>query len=163
MKRFKTYHLATRSRLTSLLMLFVVLCSSIFSSCSNEDDVSLIFNGKYKITVYCFNNGVDNVKNKQLNKNKSVFHLTFTQGTFVGVLDEGTTIEGTFKVNASSREIHFDRVSVRPENQTDLAVQITKLIKDATYYSGDCNVLQLHVNGETFITLDSREEIINKI
>ena len=164
MKKNETHQPVQRHQFIYLLTLVVTtVLSAVLSSCSEEDDVSLIFSGRYKISEYCYNGKVGREETSQLNHSKSVFYIVFSQGTFVGTLDEGSTIEGTFKVNSSTREIHFDRVSVRPNDSSSLATLITKIIKEATYYSGDCNVLQLHADGETFITLDSREEIINKI
>ena len=136
--------------------IILTLCL-LLTACSKEDDISEIFEGnRFKITGLTYN-GQKVVKEvKEFYAGDNVYWISFSQLAFSGVLEAGVQIEGSWSANGKNRELTM-RVSSpkNVDNTSDLCGKVYNIIKNATEYSGDKNVLKIKKDNNTFIELNS--------
>ena len=135
-----------------------ILLLCIFSaSCEKEDDVTEIFNeNRFKITGITYN-GKKVIKDvKEFYEIDNTYWITFTHTTFTGVLQSGMNINGMWKADGKSRKLWMDiKQQSRPENTSVLCDKVYEIIKGATKYSGDKNVLKIQKDSSSYIELSS--------
>ena len=139
-----------------LLLLIVLLPVLIATSCSSSDDLDAIFYGKtwyiHGVTI----NGKKVVSEiKEIYETPGTYQINFTPSTFTGILTSGSTISGTWSADGKKQSImlHFDKQD--GVNQTELSSNIFQILKSATSYSGDVNVLKISKDKNNFIELSS--------
>lgn len=124
-------------------------------ACSTDDDIEEIFIGnRFKITGLTYN-GQKTVKDvKEFYEANDTYWIAFSQSAITGVLQPGMTIEGTWNANGKNRELTIDLISPKNANgASDICSKVFSIIKNATSYSGDKNVLRIKRNGDSFIEL----------
>ena len=128
-------------------------------ACSTDDDIEEIFIGnRFKITGLTYN-GQKTVKDvKEFYEVNDTYWIAFSQSAITGVLQPGMTIEGTWHANGKNRELTIDLISPKNANgASDICSKVFSIIKNATSYSGDKNVLRIKRNGDSFIELSSEK------
>ena len=128
-------------------------------ACNTDDDIEEIFIGnRFKITGLTYN-GQKTVKDvKEFYEVNDTYWIAFSQSAITGVLQPGMTIEGTWNANGKNRELTIDLISPKNANgASDLCSKVFSIIKNATSYSGDKNVLRIKRNGDSFIELSSEK------
>ena len=128
-------------------------------ACSTDDDIEEIFIGnRFKITGLTYN-GQKTVKDvKEFYEVNDTYWIAFSQSAITGVLQPGMTIEGTWNANGKNRELTIDLISPKNANRaSDICSKVFSIIKNATSYSGDKNVLRIKRNGDSFIELCSEK------
>ena len=128
-------------------------------ACSTDDDIEEIFIGnRFKITGLTYN-GQKTVKDvKEFYEANDTYWIAFSQSAITGVLQPGMTIEGTWNANGKNRELTIDLISPKNANgASDICSKVFSIIKNATSYSGDKNVLRIKRNGDSFIELSSEK------
>ena len=128
-------------------------------ACNTDDDIEEIFIGnRFKITGLTYN-GQKTVKDvKEFYEVNDTDWIAFSQSAITGVLQPGMTIEGTWNANGKNRELTIDLISPKNANgASDICSKVFSIIKNATSYSGDKNVLRIKRNGDSFIELSSEK------
>ena len=128
-------------------------------ACSTDDDIEEIFIGnRFKITGLTYN-GQKTVKDvKEFYEVNDTYWIAFSQSAITGVLQPGMTIEGTWNANGKNRELTIDLIAPKNANgASDICSKVFSIIKNATSYSGDKNVLRIKRNGDSFIELSSEK------
>ena len=128
-------------------------------ACSTDDDIEEIFIGnRFKITGLTYN-GQKTVKDvKEFYEVNDTYWIAFSQSTITGVLQPWMMIEGTWNANGKNRELTIDLISPKNANgASDICSKVFSIIKNATSYSGDKNVLRIKRNGDSFIELSSEK------
>lgn len=130
----------------------------LLAACSKEDDINEIFNGnRFKITGLTYN-GQKTVKDvKEFYAVDDTYWIAFSQMTVTGVLQPGMTVEGTWKADGSNRQLTINLTSPKNANgATDICNKVFNILKNATSYSGDRNVLRIKRDSNTYIELSSQ-------
>jgi len=141
-------------RIGTILMMCLLLMA-----CSTDDDINEIFMGnRFKITGLTYN-GQKTVKDvKEFYEVNDTYWIAFSQSTFTGVLQPGMKIEGTWNANGSNRALSIDITSPRnAEGASDICSKVFSILKNATSYSGDKNVIQIKRDNSSFIELSSEK------
>lgn len=141
-------------------VLFLIIClipTLIATSCENEDDISLIFEGKtWKITGGMINgNELNGEELRSLYTASNTFFLVFNTYGFSGVLAEGSEISGTWKANGKNRQLTINITEAKGAESTTLSYNIYKVLSQATSYSGDQNILCLRQDKYNYIRITS--------
>ena len=148
-------HKGTNISSTLFASLIVIMVASIgLCGCNKSDDLDTIFEGRFKITSYRHNAQYENDLLKELNNSKDVYYIVFSGKTFSGMLSEGTSIAGTWDASGSDRTFHIDLTSTN-NSDNKLNRMIINILKNATAYSGDHNVVRIKQDNENFIDMSS--------
>ncbi len=129
----------------------------LLAACSREDDVNEIFVGnRFKITGLTYN-GQKTVKDvKEFYEVNDTYWISFSQMTVTGVLQSGMVVEGTWSADGSNRQLTIHLTSPTNANgASDICNKVFNILKNATSYSGDSNVLRIKRDNSTYIELSS--------
>ena len=140
------------------IRLFALLLGVLLTlSCDRADDLNEIFQGqRFKITGLTYN-GTKTVKEvTQFYTSTDVYWIAFTNQTFQGTLQAGMPIEGTWSADGNNRTITFHFTSPTDANNAgELSTLIYNILRGATTYSGDKNVLKIMIDNKSFIEMSS--------
>ena len=125
-----------------------------FCSCNKNDDLDEIFSGRFKITSYRYNDIYDNGKLTELNKTRDNYWVSFSGGTLNGMLTNGVGFNGTWQADPESRDMKV-RISDIATYPSELSRYVINILRNATSYSGDHNVLTIKKDNKNYIVLDS--------
>ncbi len=123
-------------------------------SCNKNDDLDEIFSGRFKITSYRYNGTFENGKLTELNKSRDNYWIFFSGGTLNGMLTNGVVFNGTWQADPESRDMKV-RVSDIATYPSELSRYVINILRNATSYSGDHNVLRIYQDKNNYIDLDS--------
>lgn len=141
------------------IIILILVLTPLFtlSSCDKDDDIDEIFNGRrFKVTGITYNGQKTISEVSQLYESANTYYIVFNSLTFQGVLQAGTIIEGTWKANGNSRSF-----SMTFSNITDLTGanamcnNVYNVLRNATSYSGDKNIIRIIKDKDTYIELSS--------
>ena len=135
-------------------LLGAIIMTLMMAGCNKDDDLGNIFNGKFKITSYRYNGTYEMEKLKEMNKNMNVYCITFSGNTFTGELNAGRFISGKWSADASNRDFKMEMDEAIP-TPTELSRMIVNIMKNASGYSGDHNVVRIYSDDKNYIDLDS--------
>lgn len=138
-----------------LYIIFTILPCLLFWHCENSDDLSEIFlNKRFKITNVVYNKTpIANIN--ELYKNDS-YYIIFNSNTFQGTLMSGVHIEGTWNADGKNNSIQMrlsNNLNILQNN--DIQEKVLDIIKNANHYSGDCNVLKIKKDNDSYIQMSS--------
>ncbi len=140
------------------VILLTVVCLMAMPSCSSEDDVTEIFNGRrFKITGLTYNGTKVISDVKQFYEDENTYYIVFNSRTFTGALQAGTVIEGTWNANGDTRSFSMafgNATSLTGANS--MCNNVYNVLVNATSYSGDSNVLRIIKDKDTYIELSSQ-------
>ena len=138
--------------------MLTVVCLTAMSSCDKEDDVTEIFSGrKFKITGLTYNGTKVISDVSQFYESENTYYIMFNALTFTGVLQSGITIEGTWKADGETRS--FSMAFGSATSLTGAGVMcnnVYNVLRNATSYSGDKNVIRIIKDRDTYIDLSSQ-------
>lgn len=137
----------------------LALLTCLTLACDKQDDVTEIFTGhRFKITGITWS-GIKTVKEvSQFYAEGSTYWVSFNAQSVYGVLQSGSTIEGTWQAEGKHR--HLTISLNRPQSadgMSELCTMVYRVLRDATRYSGDKNVLRIYKTDDTYIDLSSLE------
>lgn len=142
------------------ILLYIMLTSLIFSACSREDDINEIFYGKTWYMTNIVINGTFSQEMRNFYSVANTYHITFSAGTFNGVLSEGVNISGTWSADGKHQTIHLTPDAVN--NLSHFDSQIYHILEDVTAYSSGAEFLHLaDANGNKILFGISRTIIYN--
>lgn len=138
-----------------IVMSLMLTCVAL--SCDKSDDVSEIFtNQNFKITGITFD-GIKVVKEvSEFYAGDGVYWLTFSEQTLHGVLQADVAIDGSWHADGKGRNLTIN--ITRPNTTTgmsELCRKVYGILRDATAYSGDKNVIRIYKTSDTYIDLSS--------
>ena len=134
-----------------------IVAIPLLVACSTDDDINEIFIGnRFKITGLTYN-GQKTVKDvKEFYEVDDTYWIAFSQSTVTGVLQSGMKIEGTWNADGSSRELSINLTSPKnADGSSDICSKVFSILKNATSYSGDKNVLRIKRDNSSYIELSS--------
>lgn len=134
------------------ILMIVAVVGCLFS-CSKEDDIDEIFNGRFKITSYRCNAQYESEMFNELYKTNT-YYLVFSGRTFTGCLNEGNFISGTWQADGENQNVKIGIKEGR-NNDTQLSHIIYNILNNATNYSGDHNVIRIKQDDDNFIDISS--------
>lgn len=145
------------------LSFLLVLLTSI-TACSNEDDIEDILVGRTWYMNGATINGMklnSEIKNFYTDAGENAYFISFSAGTFTGVLSEGVHFSGTWSANGKKQTISMT-VKKQPATQSTFDKQIYKIISSVTSYNSGADFLRLQEDKQNFILLgSSRSKIYN--
>lgn len=145
------------------LSFLLVLLTSI-TACSNEDDIEDILVGRTWYMNGATINGMklnSEIKNFYTDAGENAYFISFSAGTFTGVLSEGVHFSGTWSANGKKQTISMT-VKKQPATQSTFDKQIYKIITSVTSYNSGADFLRLQEDKQNFILLgSSRSKIYN--
>ena len=134
----------------------IVLMACLTLSCDKSDDVTEIFTGhQFKITGITLD-GIKVVKEVSEFYAGNVYWLTFSEQALHGVLQADVTIDGSWQASGNDRRLSIS--IARPtgtDGMSDLCRKVFGVLRGATAYSGDKNVLRIYKTTDTYIDLSS--------
>lgn len=145
------------------LSFLLVLLTSI-TACSNEDDIEDILVGRTWYMNGATINGMklnSEIKNFYTDAGENAYFISFSAGTFTGVLSEGVHFSGTWSANGKKQTISMT-VKKQSATQSTFDKQIYKIISSVTSYNSGADFLRLQEDKQNFILLgSSRSKIYN--
>ena len=100
-------------------------------------------------------NGVKMVKEvSELYGSDNIYCLTFNSKTFQGTLAAGIPVEGIWTADGKKQTIQLNFSNkVNVNNSSELCRKVFNILKDATSYKGDKNVMRIKKDNETYIEM----------
>ena len=149
-------------RIINILLLLTTLLS--FSSCSQEDDIEEIFVGRTWYMTGATINGMrlnSEIKNFYTEAGEGAYYISFSAGTFRGVLSSGVTFSGTREADGKKQSIKMD-ITNKPNTSSTFDKQIYGIISALSSYSSGADFLHLSKDGNNTVYLSSsRSKVYN--
>ncbi|MBQ4277959.1 MAG: DUF4847 family protein [Bacteroidaceae bacterium] len=138
-----------------IVISLMLMCAAL--SCDKSDDVSEIFtHHEFKITGITFD-GIKVVKEvSEFYAGDGVYWLTFSEQALHGMLQADIAIEGNWHADGNGRTltISLSRPTTT-DGMSELCRKVYGILRDATAYSGDKNVIRIYKTSDTYIDLSS--------
>lgn len=136
----------------------------VLTACSNEDDIDEIFIGRTWYMNGATINGMklnSDIKNFYTDAGESAYYISFSAGTFTGVLSEGVFFSGTWSADGKKQTILID-IKQKPNTQTIFDKQIFNIISSANSYNSGADFLHLKEDNQNLVLFgSSRNKIYN--
>lgn len=156
--------LLKRNGIITLLCIVMTAITCLFASCSNEDDIDEIFIGKTWYMNGATVNGLrlnSDVKIFYTEDGSGAYYITFSNGTFNGMMSAGDSFSGTWKANGKKQSITLD-VKNSPDMSTTFDRQIFNIISNSTSYSSGADFIKMKQDKHNEVLFgSSRNKIIN--
>ena len=140
----------------------IVLLS--FSSCEQEDDIEEIFVGKTWYMNGATINGKrlnSEIKNFYTEAGENAYYISFSAGTFRGVLSSGVTFSGTWEADGKRQSIKIN-ITDKPDTSITFDKQIYNIISSLSSYSSGADFLHLSKDSDNTLYLStSRSKVYN--
>jgi len=146
-------------------LLYLLFALPLMCSCNTEDDIDEIFvSGPWNVVNYFGKANWEKENGEPVYKGDkegiealkiiSNFSITFNEdGTFIGMMQNNSTFNGTWQANGKDRRIDL-HIQGSPNTSTRYNREFIDHLKNAYYYKGDSNVLLLAPEGKkTYIQL----------
>ena len=136
----------------------------VFTACSKEDDIEEIFIGRTWYMNGATINGMklnSDIKNFYTDSGERAYYISFSAGTFTGVLSEGVFFSCTWSANGKEQTILMD-IKQKPNTQTIFDKQIFNIIFSAKSYNSGADFLSLKEDNQNLVLFgSSRSKIYN--
>lgn len=145
-------------RWQAVFIMFAFAFSFVLCSCDDDvDDIDIIFNDKKMKITGCVYNGVglNGERVKEFYSNPYYVEF-FSSGAFQCVLTDGSDVSGYWSAGGEERKVKFDVRSVRDADKTTLSRQVFEILKNATRYSGDSNVMKIYKDSGNYLILNAK-------
>ena len=131
----------------------LLLMSMLFASCDTGDDLEDIFIS-HPWTLSYFKEGV----NITSPKNDAAYKMTFYDETFVLTTKNGVTITGNWTADNKDRTFVCSKVRVNGGSirGDSIAQKAEHILKNARYYEGDTNWLQIQIQKNIFMQFHNK-------
>ncbi len=147
------------NKLTAYLsgIIFTIVSLYIITGCDDGDDINELFIGKaWKITGATFNGkSINGDEVKELYLVPDTYKLSFSSGTFNGILEASSSFKGIWSADGKSRNLTLTIQHQSGVETIRLSQQIFDIISHATKYGGDSNVMYIYKDNTNFILLSS--------
>lgn len=134
------------------------------TACSNEDDIEEIFIGRTWYMNGATINGMklnSDIKNFYTDAGERAYYISFSAGTFTGVLSEGVFFSGTWAANGKEQTILMN-IKQKPNTQTIFDKQIFNIISSASSYNSGADFLSIKEDNQNIVLFgSSRRKIYN--
>lgn len=134
------------------------------TACSNEDDIEEIFIGRTWYMNGATINGMklnSDIKNFYTDARERAYYISFSAGTFTGVLSEGVFFSGTWAANGKEQTILMN-IKQKPNTQTIFDKQIFNIISSASSYNSGADFLSIKEDNQNIVLFgSSRSKIYN--
>lgn len=148
----------------ALICTVLMLVAGLFSSCNDEDDIEEIFIGKTWYMNGANVNGLrlnSEVKNFYTEANEGAYYITFSNGTFNGMMSAGDPFSGTWKADGKKQTITLE-VKNAPNVSSTFDRQIFSIVKSSTSYSSGSDFMKLKADKQNEVFFgSSRNKVIN--
>lgn len=148
----------------ALICSVLMIVAGLFSSCNDEDDIEEIFIGKTWYMNGATVNGLrlnSEVKNFYTEANDGAYYITFSNGTFNGMMSAGDPFSGTWKADGKKQTITLD-VKNAPNVSSTFDRQIYSIVKSTTSYSSGSDFMKLKADKQNEVYFgSSRNKVIN--
>lgn len=135
--------------------IFIVAVTAVLAiSCNKEDDIDEIFIGNTWYVRSAVLNGTS-LSQKEMNSlydSDDSYWLYFDQMTFSGKMDAPSSYSGTWSVDAKNGKISFHVTNENNMNANNTSRTIYTIIKNASYYKGDSNVLRIYMDKDSYVS-----------
>lgn len=131
----------------------LLILTLTFASCSLEDDLDEIFYGKTWYMNGAVINGMKlnaDIKNFYTDAGTNAYYITFSPGTFQGVLSSGATFSGTWTADGKKHHISL-KVTNKPETDKSFDKQLFNILSSITSYENGAEFLQLKEDKDNII------------
>lgn len=149
---------------TTVNISLILLILLSFTSCTPEDDIEEIFVGRTWYMNGATINGMklnSEIKNFYTDAGEGAYYISFSAGTFRGVLSSGVTFSGTWEADGKKQTIKFD-VTNKPNTTTTFDKQIFNILSAVVSYSSGADFLHLSKDGNNTLYLgSSRSKVYN--
>ena len=141
------------------IIIYILLTTILCSACSREDDVDEIFPGKTWYMSGIVVNGItSSQETAQFYQEDNTYYISFSSGTFKGVLSSGVNISGTYTADGKHQSISFT-LDAPSSSLSQFDLQIYNRLKGMTAYSSGADWLHLgDANGNRLIFARSRNQ-----
>lgn len=132
-----------------IAMLFFM--SLVMSACDSGDDLTEIFMNKtWKLSFF--------TEGGTLTDAKDGYNIQFYENTFAATTPTGAEIVGYWEADNESRDFRCSQVRVSKGNISNdaTATKMEQILRNATSYSGDANVLIISQNTTTYMQFHNR-------
>ena len=142
-------------KLKKYLLLLALL--PFLQGCNNEDDIGAIFSGSWKLNNFYTTTDWDNHKKstpvydfstsegrkaiEQINQSGK-FIISFSEGSFSATADE-KNFSGTWQADGKENTF-FGRITSGGSSSDAIGKKFIEAVRDAKFYKGDVNYLQLY-------------------
>lgn len=145
-------------------ILYIFFSFLVLTACSNEDDIEEIFIGRTWYMNGATINGMklnSDIKNFYTDAGERAYYISFSAGTFTGVLSEGVFFSGTWSANGKEQTILMT-IKQKPNTQTTFDKQIFNIISSASSYNSGADFLSLKEDSQNLVLFgSSRSKIYN--
>ena len=142
----------------------VLLTLLSFASCATEDDIEEIFIGKTWYMNGATVNGMrlnSEIKNFYTDAGEGAYYISFSAGTFQGVLSSGVTFAGKWSADGKKQTMRFD-ITSKPNTTSTFDKQIYIIISAPSSYSSGADFLHLSKDGSNTVYFStSRSKVYN--
>lgn len=124
------------------------------ASCNKEDDIDELFIGNTWYVRSAVLNGTS-LSQKEMNSlydSDDSYWIYFDQMTFSGKMDAPSNFSGTWAVDAKNGKISFHVTSENNMNANNTSRTIYTIIKNASYYKGDSNVMRIYMDKDSYVS-----------
>lgn len=132
------------------IAILFVMCL-VMSACDSGDDLTEIFMNKtWKLSFF--------TEGGTLTDAKDGYNIQFYENTFAATTPTGVQITGYWEADNKSRNFRCSQVKVSTGNISNdgTAGKMEQILKNATSYSGDANVLIIQQNTTTYMQFYNR-------
>lgn len=151
--------LPNRSKMIHLFQIF--LFSLLFVSCSKEDDIDSIFNGRTWYITGASING-SSINGEEIKSIYSVLdsYLIYfsSSNTFSGKLVSGSIIEGKWNADGKHQSIFLQFTKDDNVKSTTLSNNIYNILRNASSYNGDVNNLEIKQDGSNYVRMSKNKK-----
>lgn len=145
--------------------LFIVLTAlTLLASCTREDDISEIFVGRTWYMNGATINGMklnSEVRNFYTEANEKAYYISFSSGSFQGMLSPGVSFGGTWKADGKKQHITFTFIQ-KPSTELPFDKQIYNILSTVASYESGTDFLKLQEDKQNTVVFgSSRNKVYN--
>lgn len=133
----------------------------IFVSCSNEDDIDSIFNGKTWYITGASING-SSINGDEIKSIYSVFdsYLIYfsSSNTFHGKLVSGSVIEGNWNADGKHHSLLLQFTKSDNVKSTTLSNNIFNILRNSSNYNGDENNIEIKQDASNYVRMSNNKK-----
>ncbi len=142
-----------------LTVALMTVCAFAFQSCSDGgDDIEEIFQGKTWYVTGAKVNGLNVNGEDLLQFYSNPYYMIFTNNSVSGALEHGSEFVGYWQADGESKTLKITVKNYTTGNSTPLSNKVYDILRNATHYAGDANVLYIKQNDNNYIMLNTRRE-----
>ena len=143
-------------------ILYIGLALFALTSCSQEDDIEEIFVGRTWYMNGATINGMklnSDISNFYTDAGENAYFITFSSGTFKGVLSAGANFSGKWEADGKHQSITMT-LDNKPTNMTTFDSNIYHILTGITSYQSGADFLQLKQDAQNIVLFGSSRSMV---